>query len=132
MLWYLFKKIVFIVLMCVGISYAIIHFAPKSFEENTIKRCASDRKGIGACAGKDINKGDSIGFIMRTTKEDQVITRSEYGSLLSKTNKQANISLVPLFLDDGYIDLYGYAIRNISEGEELLVNQKEKLSKGLN
>ena len=132
MLWYLFKRVVFIALICVGISYGIIHFAPKSFEENTIKRCASNSKGIGACAGKDINSGESIGFIMRTNKTQDVLNKSEYGKLLSKTNKQSNITLAPLFLENGYIDIYGYATRNISEGEELLVSNAEKLSSGLN
>jgi len=122
MLWGLFKKFLFFVAITVGIAWTIATFAPKTFEENTVQRCATNR-GIGLCAGKVLEKGTSIGWLGRMNNTVKTPVFSETGRLVftARPDTQAhNIIIKKLPLDDGNVDLYGYTLRDIKQGEELI------------
>ena len=123
MLWGLFKRLVFYAMIIFLVTTAMTYFAPKAFEDNTLKRCSSKDHGFGICAGRTLEKGDSIGLIFTKGKEGQV-KYTEVGQSINKAGKsgvEANMMLQPLFLEDGRVDMYGYAMRGIEEGEEVFI-----------
>jgi len=117
MIWGLFKKLMFFVILLVGLSWGIMTFSPKTFEENTVQRCITDN-GIGLCAGKSLPKGYSIGLIGKMNQDIKSPIWNETGKLLSG-GSSGNIVLKELPIEEGRVDIYGYTTKAISEGDRL-------------
>lgn len=117
MLWSLVKKMLFLVILTTGIAAALVHFSPKTFEDNTVQRCSSSTHGLGLCASKFLAKGSTIGFLGRV--QNSKVQYSTLGDKIHQTETNTNVQTMPLFVDKGITDFYGYTTRNIEEGEEL-------------
>ncbi len=120
MLWGLFKKVVFFAAIVIGLVWTLSIFVPKVSDDKNIQPCTTG-KGVGLCAGKNLEKYTSIGFVGRVNKDGATPVYSDTGKLLftSKNNQSNNIVYKKLRLEDGSVDLYAYTMRDIKQGEEL-------------
>jgi len=124
MLWGLIKNTFFIFVIISIIAYAIHLYGPQVLKsagaesDSLLKTCTS-KNGVGICANKSLKKGDSVGLLAKIIPSSDKPSFTDYGRIMKKTTEENNVEMLPLFLDNGRIDLYGYVKRNVDEGDEV-------------
>ena len=122
----LFKRMFWLLALGAIIAYVFSIYSPSILkvptdDKNQILSACNSGNGQGICASKKIEKGESIGLVAKVNSSianEPVFTK--YGKLIRKDIDVNNIDLLPLYIDKDRIDFYGYAKRNINEGDEVI------------
>lgn len=121
--WDSLKFILILGIITFTLVYTAINITPQCFDHNTCYKCASSIHDKGLCAGKNIENGESIGHMCRLYSGVDY-KDSEQGKLINHSNK-GNIDFLPLYKDK-YIDIYGYANKDIDKDCELITDFTQK------
>lgn len=97
-------------------------FAPQYFENNSIKKCVSSTHMRGLCANKNFKSGESIGHFSTILSTDK-FEDSKYGQFINHSDTN-NVDLYAIQYNNR-LDIYGYANKNIGNGEELTANYND-------
>ena len=124
-IWNISKFIFIFSIITFTLVYTAKNITPKCFNNNSLKVCSSSIHDEGLCAGKNIYKDESIGHISRIYSGID-FNDTSFGKFLNHSQKP-NIEFLPLYRD-GYIDIYGYAIKDIDQDTELTADYTSKWS----
>ncbi len=123
-MWAFLKRLVFYMILLILAFGAIFFYNPSKIDTSTndspIRVCSSDKARTGMCASKPIKKDEPLGLV--ATINGDAMTYTPQGKIIRRDDLQSaqNVTLQPLYIDDGRVDFYAYAKNNISEGDEIV------------